>query len=60
MGKLCNLARFLAEEELSCRRMERAAGPDTAHGWEWHRIAETLCALRMEHVGRCERCGKDK
>jgi len=55
--RFCVLARYLLEQEVSCVRMEKAANSDTGHGKEWHRIAETLFALRAEHVERCGRCG---
>jgi hypothetical protein len=52
----CILSRYLAEQELACRRMERTANPDTPHGQEWHSVAEMLLAKRAEHVAKCALC----
>lgn len=54
----CILARYLAEQELACRRMERTANPDTPLGKEWNEIANMLKKKRFSHANHCERCEK--
>jgi hypothetical protein len=54
--KRCNLASFLLEQEVVCRRMERVTHPETKDGQEWGRIALVLCGLREDHREKCGKC----
>ena len=56
----CIIARYLEEQALTCRRMERTANPDTPLGKEWRTIAEMLAGRREIHAQGCERCGAKK
>lgn len=54
--KLCNLASYLLEQEVVCRRMEQSTHSDSPAGREWNKIAESLLALRTAHGESCEKC----
>lgn len=56
LPKLCNIASYLFEQELTCRRMERAMHSDSPAGQEWNRIAENLLLLRIAHAESCRVC----
>lgn len=57
---MCNLARFLEEEELQCRRIAKSANDGTQAQAEWVKTAEVLLERRREHVRVCMKCSKDK
>lgn len=54
--KRCNLANYLLEQEVVCRRMEQSTHSDSPAGREWNRIAETLLSLRVAHGESCAKC----
>jgi hypothetical protein len=53
---MCNLCKYLMEEELSCRRIARVANLDTAAGREWERVAGEMLRIRREHLDVCGNC----
>lgn len=53
---MCNLCKYLMEEELSCRRIARVANLDTPAGREWERVAGEMLRIRREHLDQCEVC----
>jgi len=55
-AKMCNVASYLFEQEVACRRMERVTHPETRDGQEWGRIAQVLFELRVKHLEQCRKC----
>ena len=53
---MCNLCKYLMEEELNCRRIARVANLDTPAGREWERVAGEMLRIRREHLDNCEQC----
>lgn len=53
---ICNLTKYLMEQETSCREMAITANLDTPVSFEWRKAAEGLHAIRRQHVERCPKC----
>ncbi|MGP8269091.1 MAG: hypothetical protein ACLQLH_03410 [Terracidiphilus sp.] len=53
---MCNLSRYLREQEIVCLRMEFSANRDTPMGAEWAVVASALAALQAQHFKRCGKC----
>lgn len=49
---ICNLCRYLQDQELECRRMHISAN----RAGEWEMVAEILLLIRQTHVKKCTRC----
>ena len=52
----CNHEKFLEEQELSCRRIARAANDGTQAQQEWIKTADALLERRREHIPVCIKC----
>lgn len=53
---MCNVIKYIEEQELLCRRMCYAANADTPAAVEWGQLALNLKRWATDHGDRCEAC----
>lgn len=58
---MCNLSRYLFEQEHMCADVAITANTDTELAREWRQVAAGLQRLRVDHAKVCRKCkeGKD-
>jgi hypothetical protein len=54
---MCNIVKYLCEQELICRRIARSWNDGTQAQAEWARTAQMLFERRREHLAVCRDCG---
>ena len=56
----CTLARYLAEQQVVCLRMAKAANDGTKAQEEWLKTAEAIHERQVRHIADCKQCSEAK